>query len=127
MTGPLLVDKDIFIDFLRGHDLAVKLINASSDHIVLSAVVVAELYSGVKGAKEKTIIDHFISLFRVIPITLEIAISGGLYKSKYAKSHGIGLADAIIAATADAENAELVTLNVKHYPMFKELKQAYKK
>ncbi|TFG89271.1 MAG: type II toxin-antitoxin system VapC family toxin, partial [Hyphomicrobiales bacterium] len=41
------------------------------------------------------------------------------------KSHGVGLADAIIAATADSENAELKTLNVKHYPMFKGLTPPY--
>jgi hypothetical protein len=35
--------------------------------------------------------------------------------------------DALIAATATAGNAELKTLNVKHYPMFKGLKPPYKK
>jgi predicted nucleic acid-binding protein len=39
----------------------------------------------------------------------------------------IGIADAILAATAEKENAELKTLNVKHYPMIKGLKPAYKK
>ena len=37
------------------------------------------------------------------------------------------LADAMIAATAQAERAELKTLNVKHYPMIKGLKPAYRK
>jgi hypothetical protein len=37
------------------------------------------------------------------------------------------LADAIIAATAEAENADLKTLNIKHYPMIKGLKPAYTK
>jgi len=43
------------------------------------------------------------------------------------KSHGVGLADAILAATAEVENAELKTLNTKHYPMLKGLRPAYKK
>jgi hypothetical protein len=66
-------------------------------------------------------------LFNVIPVTSEIARAGGLYKRDYAKSHGVGLADAIIAATCESENAALKTLNVKHYPMIKGLKPAYKK
>jgi hypothetical protein len=37
----------------------------------------------------------------------------------------VGLADAILAATAEAEEAELKTLNVKHYPMFSGLEPAY--
>jgi len=56
-----------------------------------------------------------------------ICKAGGLCKRKYGRSHGIGLADAILAATAEAENAELKTLVVKHYPMIKGLTPAYKK
>ncbi len=72
-------------------------------------------------------LENFISLFRVAPVSAEIAKAGGLYKRDYGKSHGVGLADAILAATAEAENAELKTLNTKHYPMLKGLKPAYKK
>ena len=50
-----------------------------------------------------------------------------MHKRDYAKSHGVGLADAIIAATVYAEHAELKTLNAKHYPMIKGLKPAYRK
>lgn len=57
----------------------------------------------------------------------ETARAGGLYKKEYAPSHGVGLADALLAATAAAENAELITLNVKHYPMIEGLKPAYSK
>ncbi len=39
----------------------------------------------------------------------------------------MGLADAIIAATASVENAVLKTLNVKHYPMLAGLEPAYRK
>lgn len=56
-------------------------------------------------------------------IDVEIGKAGGLYKRDYGKSHGIGLVDAILAATADAENAELKTLNTRHYPMLKNLKK----
>jgi predicted nucleic acid-binding protein len=50
-----------------------------------------------------------------------------LFKRDYGKSHGVGLADAIIAATCEAENADLKTLNVKHYPMIEGLIPAYRK
>jgi hypothetical protein len=36
--------------------------------------------------------------FRVVPVNAEIARAEGLYKSKFGKSHGFGLADAILAA-----------------------------
>lgn len=66
-------------------------------------------------------------LFRVVSVDTEIAKAGGLYKRDYGKSHGVGIADAILAATVEAESAELKTLNTKHYPMLKGLRQAYRK
>ena len=81
----------------------------------------------IKGNEELTVLDNFISLFHVVPFTTEIAKLGGFYKRDFGKSHGVGLADAILAATAQVERAVLKTLNVKHYPMFKALKPAYRK
>ena len=123
----VLPDTDVLVDFLRGMGKAVALVNAHQDHIILSAIVVAELYAGVKGDNELTTLDAFVSLFRVVPVTPAIARLGGLYKRDYHASHAVGLADAILAAMAESERAELKTLNVKHYPMFKSLSPAYTK
>ena len=127
MAGSLLLDTDVLIDFFRGYSKSVAFVNTNSSRIILSSIVVAELYAGIKGDAELTALENFVSLFRVIPVTSEIARMGGLYKRDYGKSHGVGLADAIIAATCEAENAELKTLNIKHYPMIKGLTQTYKK
>jgi len=113
--------------FFRGDAKAVSLVNMFHARIILSSIVIAELYAGVRGDAEEVALSNFISLFRVIPVSAEIAKAGGLYKRDYGKSHGIGLADALLAATAEAEKAELKTLNVKHYPMLKDLKPSYNK
>lgn len=127
MANAILVDTDVLIDFLRGYDKAITFIDEFSPNIILSPIVIAELYAGVKGNKELYVLDNFVSLFRIVPIDSAIAKAGGLYKLEFGKSHGVGLADAILAATAEKEHAELKTLNVKHYPMIKGLKPAYKK
>ena len=127
MPSSILVDTDVLVDFLRGDSEAVKFINTHSDHIILSSIVVAELYAGVKGEKEQVVMDDFISLFPVIPVDVKIAKAGGLYKSEYGKSHGVGIADAILAATAAAVDADLKTLNIKHYPMIPDIKPAYQR
>jgi len=127
MAELFLLDTDVLVDFFRGHSKAVAFVNANSPQIILSSIVVAELYAGVKGVAEQAALDDFISLFRVVPVSVEIAKTGGLYKRDYGKSQGIGLADAILAATAGVENAQLKTLNTKHYPMLKGLRPAYKK
>ena len=127
MAESILLDTDGLVDFLRGHNKAVAFVNTHSTRIILSSIVVAELYAGVKGDAEEAALVDFVSLFRVVPVSAEIAKAGGLYKRDYGKSHGVGLADAILAATAEAEDAELKTLNIKHYPMLKRLKPAYMK
>ena len=127
MKKPVLPDTDILVDFLRGHEEAVALIRKYDSEIILSAIVVAELYAGVKGESEEAVLGEFVSLFRVVPVTVAIARSAGMYKRDYGRSHGVGLADAVIAATAFAENAELQTLNTRHYPMMKGLAPAYRK
>ena len=127
MTQPILPDTDVLVDFLRGHSKAVTFIDAHVSRIILSSIVVAELYAGVKGETEHAALDKLVSLFRVVPVCDSIAKAGGLYKRDYGKSHGVGLADAIIAATAKAENAELKTLNTRHYPMLKGIRPAYTK
>ena len=130
MSKPILVDTDVLIDFLRGREQAVSFVNLESDRIILSAIVVAELYAGVRGGRddtEQSTLERFLSLFRVVPVTAAIARLGGLYKRDYGKSHGISLADAVVAATTTLQDAELKTLNVKHYPMFNPIQPAYRK
>lgn len=127
MEQPILLDTDVLVDFFRGFDKAVAFINKYNDRIILSSIVVAELYAGVKGDTEQNAMQNFISLFRVVPIDAAIGKAGGLYRRDYGKSHGVGLADAIVAATVESEKAELKTLNTKHYPMFKTLTPAYHK
>ena len=130
MSRPLLLDTDVLIDFLHGQRNAVSVVSENSDRIILSSIVVAELYAGVRGGTgdaEQTALENFLSLFRVVPVSYTIAKLGGLYKREYGRSHGIGLADAIVAATATVENAKLKTLNVKHFPMLNDIEPAYRK
>jgi predicted nucleic acid-binding protein len=124
---PILVDTDVLVDYFRGHEKAVAFIKKYSAQIVLSPIVIAELYAGVKGPAEQTVLDNFISLFQVVPVTVHIAQTAGIFRRDFGKSHGVGLADAILAATACTENATLKTLNVKHYPMLDDLGPAYQK
>lgn len=125
MKGAILPDTDVLVDFLRGNGKGVAFIATHAERIILSSLVVAELYAGVKGETEQAALEAFVSLFRVVPVDAETAKAGGLYKRDYGKSHGIGLADAILAAAAEAWKAELKTLNIKRYPMLKGLRPAF--
>ena len=127
MKKPLLLDTDVWIDYLRGCPEAVSYVNAQAVPIILSTITAAELYAGARDDEDVARLDEFLSQFPTVPVTAEIARSAGLYKRDYHRSHGVGLADAIIVATAEAQGAELKPLNVKHYPMLKGLKPPYAK
>ena len=106
------------------------LVAAGSERLMVSSIGVAELYAGVRGdadGAEQAVLESLLSLFRVVPVSDEIARLGGLYKRDYGRSHGVGLTDGIIAATATVEDAELMTRNVRHYPMFAGIEPAYRK
>ena len=57
MSDEILVDTDVMIDFLRGHNKAIEFIDKYSSRISLSTIVVAELYAGVKGKHERIVLD----------------------------------------------------------------------
>jgi len=88
---------------------------------------VAELYSGVRENEERKALEAFLSAFELAPVSEEIAVKGGLFRRDYSKGHNVGLADALIAATAEVRGASLVTLNTKHFPMLAAVSPPYRK
>lgn len=127
MPERLLVDTDVLVDFLRGYPDAVRYVNNHADKIAISAISIAEIYAGVKGEKEKEELEAFLELFPILVVNDKIAKEAGFYKKEFFKSHNTGLADALIAATSDINNLSLITLNCKHFPMFKNLEPPYRK
>jgi predicted nucleic acid-binding protein len=72
--------------------------------------------------EESRRLAQFLGAFEIIPLDAEIARQGGLYRRDY--GHGVGLADARIAAAAALHQAQLVTLKARHFPML-EVEVAY--
>ncbi len=127
MAELLLLDTDILVDYLRDYIKATKYLEGIKSPMCISAVTVAELYAGIRDKKEKNILEHFLEAFQIIEVDKQVAVKGGLFRRNYFKSHGVGLADALIAATAEVADSALVTLNKKHYPMLKNIITPYRK
>ncbi len=61
-----------------------------------------------------------------VPVDEEIARLAGSMAAEYRKSHsGIDAIDYLIAATATVVGAELLTTNVRHFPIISELLPPY--
>lgn len=127
ISPAFLLDTDVLIDYLRGQSDAVNYVESLVEPILISSITVAELYSGVREGRERQTLGTFLSAFEIVLVSTEIAVKGGLYRRDFGKSHNVGLADALIAATAETRGATLVTLNLKHFPMLASAKTPYLK
>lgn len=127
----ILIDTDILIDYLRGIATAVAFVEEHSAEAHISAINIAELYQGVRqgvrqGA-EQVKLAKTLSSMTCLPITSETAELAGLYSRDFRPSHGCGLADCIVAATAHLHGLTLATLNSKHFPMLRAVRVPYQK
>lgn len=124
-----LVDTDVWIDYLRGHPQAIKCVKQLPERVWISAVSVAELHVGVREGTEREALTQLLSALKVVDVNAVIATRGGLLRRDYGRSHGVGLNDALIGATALEMQLQLLTLNVKHYPELdkQHVKKAYNK
>ena len=117
MAGRLLIDTDVLIEYLRGRSEAAEYLESLTSDLYISVISVAELFAGVRGDEEEKSLKQLLLAFVILPVTERIARLGGLYRRDYGRSHGTGLADALIAATSDENGADLVTFNRRHFPM----------
>jgi predicted nucleic acid-binding protein len=123
-----LVDTTIAVDHLRGVPAAVELLTGLTDageDLVASELVRFELSAGVRN-NELTAFEEFCSALRWVQVTEDVARVAGQLARRYRKSHsGIGAVDYLIAATAIVIDADLLTTNVRHFPMFTKLEPPY--
>ena len=123
-----LVDTTVAVDHLRGTPEATDLLAsaiADGETLVASEITRFELLAGVRRS-EIPALEAFFSSLVWAPIDEEISrVAGGLAQ-KHRRSHsGIDDADYLIAATVLVLGAELLTTNVRHFPMLKGLRAPY--
>lgn len=110
-----LLDSDIMIDIQRGYVPAVAWFASLTERPCISSLVIMEL---IQDAQDKTRVDKVFKLIRPLTVVYASQVDQQyaleLYRSLHL-SHGLGLIDALIAATATGIEATLCTFNTKHY------------
>ena len=116
----VLVDSDILIEVARGRNAEIvsQWINLSNSNaaVLYSPVSAAELWAGARPS-EYDALENLFRALTCIPIDEAAGKQAGIYLRQFRRSHGVEVADALIAAGAVANKAELWTRNRKHYPM----------
>lgn len=119
MNEDLLLDTDVIVNVGRGRAGAVEQVNAimAAGPVHVSAVTEMELIVGCRNKAELRNLALLLERFTIIPITPEITTRSTKLLKTYRLSHGLLIADALIAATALVTNRILASGNSKHFSM----------
>jgi predicted nucleic acid-binding protein len=116
----VLVDSDVLIEVSRERNRDILFrwteLAVSGSAILCSPVSSAELWAGALRREHEATAKLFRTLL-CVPIDYETGRQAGDYLHQYRKSHGLQMSDALIAAAAVMNRAQLWTRNRKHYPM----------
>ncbi|MGQ0776649.1 MAG: type II toxin-antitoxin system VapC family toxin [Pseudonocardiales bacterium] len=123
-----LLDTSVAVDHLRGYRPATLLLEdlvGAHESVVASELTRFELLAGAR-PDEHDDLKTFFSVVDWIPVTEDVTRRAGEYARTYRRSHsGIGVVDYLLAGTVSEVGADLVTVNVKHFPMFDDLRPPY--
>ncbi len=124
----VLIDTSVLIDHLRADPRAVLLLKdlfADDERVWAATPTRTEILAGIR-EEEMNAVAGLFDLLSWIDIDVGIADAAGDLARRYRRSHAtIDTTDYLIAAAAKSIEAQLVTLNVRHFPMFEGLRQPY--
>jgi predicted nucleic acid-binding protein len=121
------VDTSVLIDYLRGHQEAATVLEThrAAGRLHASEITRLEVLAGMR-PNEETATRSLLSAFVWHVVDTEVAERAGMMGRQWLPSHHtIDSADLAIAATAQIAGLELLTTNVRHYPMFTGLRPPY--
>lgn len=97
---------------------------ASAGQAACSVLTRFELLAGMR-ADERSEIRLLLDSLTNLEASSEVATRAGEWARTFRRSHqGISSIDYLVAATTEVHGADLLTQNVKHYPMFTDLEPA---
>lgn len=124
----LLLDTSVLVDHLRNDSRATGLLleaNQRGDDLWAVVLTRAELVRGMRPS-EAARTHQLMDSLNWLDVTSDLADQAGELSRTYRSSHGgIDLVEFTIAAAAETLQAQLMTRNVKHFPMFPDLQPPY--
>jgi hypothetical protein len=116
----VLLDTDAIIDYLAGTHRSAAMIRGlhdAGDTLCTCAVVVAELFSGLRPA-DRSRAQRLVDALVFLRISSNASKQAGEWRYSYArKGRTLSTSDVLIAATAVEHQAMILTGNATHFPM----------
>ncbi|MFH1474698.1 MAG: PIN domain-containing protein [Chloroflexota bacterium] len=124
----VVIDTDVLIGVLRDEPGANKAVAAARRHdprLLSITPVRAEILRGMLPGEEATT-TGLLNVLEWVAVDTDLADRAGELGRMYRRSHpGIEVVDLLLAAAVERFSGELLTRNVRNYPMFPELRPAY--
>ncbi len=122
--NPVLVDTDILIDTARGSREALNCLKQLEQHtaIAVSSRSKMELIIACHNKNEFQALERFLNQFQFIQVNEAISDNATELLNQYRASHGLLIADAMIAATALSLSLYLISKDSSQYDFIKGLK-----
>jgi hypothetical protein len=117
MTNLVIVDTDVLIDASRGVSEAVTCLEQieQQSSLAISVITQLELFIGCRDKTELHTVESFLSRFQIIRLNEQMSdIAVDLLRG-YRLSHGLLIADSLVAATAIHLDEPFVSKNQRDY------------
>ena len=113
----ILIDTDILIDVGRGVELAAARLEAEAktSTLAISVITQMELIIGCRNKEKLRNLEKFLLPFEIVKLNEVISDTAVDLLGKYRLSHGLLIADALIAATAITIKAPFLSKNQSDY------------
>jgi len=120
----IILDTDILIDTGRNVNEAVNCLQKIEQNfsVAVSAVTQMELIIGCRNKNELHFLKLFLERFHIIKLNEQISDMAIDLLDQYRLSHGLLIADALIASTAIILNLSFISKNQRDYRFIKNLK-----
>lgn len=122
-----VVDTSVLIDVLRGSEKARAVVRERRRQGPLhsSEICAVEVLAGMRPQEERAT-RRLLGSLHLHPVDSALAERAGELGRRWLPSHsGIDAADLVVAATALTLQVGLLTVNVRHFPMFEGLGAPY--
>jgi len=115
----VLLDTDVIVEILRDRDPVCRValqLHRRGVGTYVTAISCAEVFAGLRRGEEQ-LTEAFFEARGEVVLDGRTGRRAGEYLAAYGRTHGLEIADALVAAAASTSGLRLWTLNRRHYPM----------
>jgi predicted nucleic acid-binding protein len=125
MNKAVLCDTCVLVDFVNGRSEQITELQANAIALFINPVIELELLQGARNKAELLRLEKIVAMFYIVEMPAEVVDVARQLIKLYSLSHGLRLADALIAATALVYELDLLTDNLKDFRSIPELRLYY--